>query len=216
MSKTVLTPTEALSALIERATNGEEVTAEELALANAAVQLSELQEVGETRREKKRAEQAADKAREDAKAEAAKIMKGRGIDSILARYDAAVTALESIVSEVDEYNAAIEKAGRVMSKGGVLPFIDSFLHPEEAQQVRANPKFDEENIFAQLYGKVTSVRIAGEDHAHVTAAPLVAWATITVADQHDGLPLLHGKSISRRLDSPDKGDILERRGRAAA
>lgn len=217
MSETVLTPTEALSALIERATSGEDVTAQELALANAAVQLAELQATGEGRREKKRAEEAAAKAREDAKAEAAKLLEGVNIGSLIKRYDAAVAALDGIVAETVAYNDAINTVGRTFNRGGLVP-LGANSSQEEAMKTRSNPLFDRNNHVAWDYGnKVHSVVVDGETYATVNANPLVALAVMESASRHSGFPLPYTSSIQNRLDYRDQHNwVLTRRERGDA
>ncbi|MFI8663063.1 hypothetical protein ACIGKR_23930 [Rhodococcus qingshengii] len=157
MTNTVLTPREALSALIERATAGEEVTAEELAVANAAVQLEEYRASGEAQRAEEAADKAAAKKREKAKEDAAEILAGDSPEKVVAAYDAAVAALRGLKVAIETRNASIRSIAKLYSAGGVPD--GHYWFPEKNAETEF---FDDANFAIYESGRLSQVVVNRE------------------------------------------------------
>ncbi|MDF3313462.1 hypothetical protein P3H15_52165 [Rhodococcus sp. T2V] len=114
----ILNARNALEALRQRIFAGENVSASDLATAQAAVDVAEIADRGAQARAEKAAAEEAERRRERAKADAAELLSDNE-PSILAAFDRARNALEALRTAIDSHNTEVLDLAQSLSHAGV-------------------------------------------------------------------------------------------------
>jgi hypothetical protein len=193
-----LSAAEKLAELEQAAEDGEDVTAAQLAEAKAEVELEQHKTRGAIKRAEKARLRAEAEEREQAKKDAVGMLDGYP-QRVIEAYDAAVAALETLVTEAETYSDKINEIGRHFRRHGVSVQSDwtRFDPPEHH-----DPAF---TAMAEQGGAFPAVVIAGEVHRRTSsggryeAGPWVAAAVEQVARAHGGLPIARSESIENAV-----------------
>lgn len=195
-----LTAEEHLADLQARALNGEPVQATDLAEARAAVELETLAAEGQSRRDRKAAEKAAEQEQADAKKAAADTIGRVNPKVALKAFDAAVEALEKLYTTTEGYNDTIQSIGDDFDRAGVSS--RSSISAERERDPHAY-RIDPQNHAVPDVsggGRYTSVKVDGVVYGRLRTSEWLAHALGQVAKRHAGLPMDFSASVSKRLD----------------
>jgi len=191
MSDTTISPdaaVEQLQALEQAIEDGQQVTPAELEAAHAAVKHANLFERGRRKRAERAAAKAAAKVREQAKADAAKLLgDGDTTTAILTAFDQARAAVENLVAAVEDHDAKVQQAVQVLAAGGVPEWFNAAAFADVVASVE---HFDPNNHAIGSMGvPASSVVSNGVRHSSQDSDVWVRSLLGKIADDHDSYTL---------------------------
>ncbi|TFC94045.1 hypothetical protein E3T28_15935 [Cryobacterium sinapicolor] len=188
-----LTPEQAeadLATLEQAVVAGEAVTVEQLTQAKERISFVKLVQMGRDARAEAKRVSAAAAARKAAKIEAKGIIEALPAD-VLAKFDAAVEAMQALIDVAKTHNEGINDVWRAFGTGGVAAV---------GWEGSTMPDHDAANFARVGQGEiVSSVTVDGQVYLPNEPAEWVQHAIVRVARANDGLTLPRGSGSIERF-----------------